>query len=250
YAGRFGRFIAYLLDSVIVTGLFYLTIIILEYFFDIPVENSYFYILMVNLVNPFEATRDQGMLYLLYNYGITGAIWLVYEVVFVLSSLGATPGKRALRMEVVCYKNPGFIKVFIRSIIKIFMIFTVAGVLIEFLVMAFSRKKQTLHDLITATYVIKKKELIQRVLSDEEMLFEEMKKGNIRTYSEQIGYLKSLKRETTYSKKDGSTGVWWMLIFVMLLVPPSYAAKNYDVILDNISNFSEFQDINIYEYLY
>lgn len=250
YAGRFGRFIAYLFDSIIITGLLFIAIIFIEYFFEIPQENTYYHILMVNLYNPFETTKEQGLLYVFYNYGLTGVIWLMYEVLFLVSNLGATPGKLALRMEVVSYKNAGFIKVLIRSILKIFMIFTVVGIFIEFFVMLFNKRKQTLHDLITATYVIKKKQLVQRVMSEEEMLFEELKKGNIRTYSEQIGYLKSLKRGEVAAKNEGGTGVWWMLILVMLLVPPSYVAKNYSIILDSFVEISGLEKLHIDDYLY
>jgi|LSQX01.1.fsa_nt_gb uncharacterized RDD family membrane protein YckC len=235
YAGRFRRFVAYFFDSIIITGLLYLTVMLIEFILKVPSENSFTYLVLMNYFKPLDVSTEQAMQFIMYDYIVKGVIWLLYETLFVFSPLGATPGKLALRMEVVSYRNGNFFKVLIRTIVKIFLIMTIVGVVLEFLVMLFNKKKRTLHDFMAGTYVIKNESEQPNYDKDysKELVMEELNKGNIKTYGEQISYMKSIQKRSVIAKKRDRTGLWWFVIFIMMFVPAAYMAMHYDIIAES-----------------
>lgn len=90
----------------------------------------------------------------LYSVGLDILLALLYTPFFEASELQATPGKALLDMRVVSLTGERitFKKAFIRYLVRI-----VSGLLIcfGFLMMLFTEKKQTLHDLAAETLVVR-----------------------------------------------------------------------------------------------
>ncbi len=90
----------------------------------------------------------------LYSVGLDILLALLYTPFFEASELQATPGKALLDMRVVSMSGGRitFKKAFIRYLVRI-----VSGVLLcfGFLMMLFTEKKQTLHDLAAETLVVR-----------------------------------------------------------------------------------------------
>lgn len=100
---------------------------------------------------------------LIYLDGIDGAIilaWLVvvfsplYFMVFEMSN-GKTPGKKILNIKVVDkeFRDIGFVKALVRNITKFLPLWTVVGALL----IALTKKRQRLGDMLAGTLVIKVK---------------------------------------------------------------------------------------------
>lgn len=90
----------------------------------------------------------------LYSVGLDILLALLYTPFFEASELQATPGKALLNMRVVSMSGERitFKKAFIRYLVRI-----VSGLLLcfGFLMMLFTEKKQTLHDLAAETLVVR-----------------------------------------------------------------------------------------------
>lgn len=80
----------------------------------------------------------------------------VYFILFQSSHLGATPGKMACRLRLVTYDGGrvGFWRATLRFVIKAFISFPFFY--IGVLMVAFTRRKQGLHDLIARTMVVRR----------------------------------------------------------------------------------------------
>jgi len=208
------RFFAYLFDTIIVSGIACTLLLILKLLniFDIRSVAE-------NIVN--------GDFSFFVNYYILCfLIYLVYEVVFLISNLSSTPGKIILDMEIVSYKS-SFLKVFIRAIVKVIESLTCL-VLISGLVAVFTEKKQSIHDLLANTFVVdfdrKSHHLPSRM--DSEEFHEEMKRRGIKTYSEQ----KALAQELFGNSKKTNIGtilssplLWVIVLVVSLIISTIYS---------------------------
>lgn len=174
YSAISRRFWAMFFDNCIISGIFFGLALLLKTF-------------GVSILSLEEmAFGDMsGMLrfYLLYVI-----VFFAYEVGFLSSSLSATPGKIIMEMEVAC-ANASFLKVIIRSLIK--LISNLTGLAIIFYSIAlFNDKKQALHDLIAGSFVIDRESSSNAMdfaneQAKKEALFEEMKSRGMRTFSEQ-----------------------------------------------------------------
>jgi hypothetical protein len=113
----------------------------------------------------------------------------VYEIFFLSSKLSATPGKLTLGLEVVSYNGSNFFKIIIRSLLKVLEMLITPLSFLVFLLSAFNKTKQTLHDKLTNTCVITKESISQTCGTNPQMtleeFFEEMKSRGLRMYSEQ-----------------------------------------------------------------
>lgn len=80
---------------------------------------------------------------------------MVYCVMFEASSFRATPGKRLLRMEVVSLEGGriSHLRALLRFVIKAFLFIPV--LYIGLLMVAFTQRKQGLHDMIAGTLVLR-----------------------------------------------------------------------------------------------
>ncbi|KIH76361.1 hypothetical protein GFER_11740 [Geoalkalibacter ferrihydriticus DSM 17813] len=81
-------------------------------------------------------------------------LWQTYKVFFT-GYCGQTPGKMALRIQVIRHDGAsvGFMRAFVREVVGKF----ISGILfgLGFLMVAFDAQKQGLHDRLATTYVIK-----------------------------------------------------------------------------------------------
>ncbi|HRR05133.1 MAG TPA: RDD family protein [Bacteroidales bacterium] len=213
------RFWAYLFDDIIVMGIYLGILLILKYALNmsIPIDRL------------LERDTTVMKVYLL-SYGL---LYLFYEVFFLSLKVSATPGKMILRLEIVSDKRSSFFKVLLRSLVKVIATLTSILPFIFFVLAAFSEKKQTIHDKLAGTLVMKKN--VSRAVSrevDVEELFEEMKRRGYRTYSEQ----KALTEEL-YGSGNNSSGAsyGWLgaLFFVFAFASCAFfTIDSYAVIED------------------
>jgi uncharacterized RDD family membrane protein YckC len=198
------RFWAYIFDDIIVLGIYLGILLILKY--------------ALNMNIPIDRLLERDPTVMAVYYFSFGLLFLVYELFFLSLKVSATPGKMMLGLEVVTDNGNSFFKVLLRSLVKV--IATVTSILpfIFFLLAAFSEKKQTIHDRIAGTFVIRKN--VSRSAPreiDVEELFEEMKRRGYRTYSEQ----QALAEEMYGSGNNtGSASYGWLggLLFIFAFV--------------------------------
>lgn len=78
---------------------------------------------------------------------------MIYEIYFIGSNWHATPGKRAVKIQVVNEKGEGlsYAKSALRTLNKLFSVITL---IIGYLFIMLHPKKRALHDLLPGTYVI------------------------------------------------------------------------------------------------
>ncbi|WP_167366816.1 RDD family protein [Malonomonas rubra] len=97
-----------------------------------------------------KAPQNLAVLVILFNY----LLGIAYYIVFT-GNCGQTPGKMALRIKVICCDGSqiNYNRAALREVVGKF----VAGIIfaIGYLMIAFDRQKQGLHDKISDTYVIK-----------------------------------------------------------------------------------------------
>jgi uncharacterized RDD family membrane protein YckC len=137
YAGFWFRFLAYIIDSIILS--FGFTIIMS--FWDLLIAES------------FSLVENFYLLFVIYAVSIVG-MWLYYAL-FESSNIQATPGKLALNLKVTDLegKKISFGQATGRHFAKIISSFIFY---IGFFMIGWTAKKQGLHDKIASTYVLKK----------------------------------------------------------------------------------------------
>lgn len=121
YATYWQRLLAYNIDLLILIGLYYLYSLIPLSIFD-----SIAYVL----------------------------IYLLYHIIFELTSWKGSPGKKWMGLCVIEEKHPRILSVAIRNAIKPI---SLALFFCGFVMIHFSKKKQSLHDYVSKTIVISKK---------------------------------------------------------------------------------------------
>jgi len=140
YVGFWSRFIAALIDGIIV-GIFYIIGLIIAFVLGIIIGG---------------ASDDAGGVVFLLSYGITMILAILYYPYMEASESQATIGKQMLGMKVVDLDGNRitFMKAFIRSPIGKFL----SGIILYlgFLIIGFHSRKQGLHDMIAGTYVVPK----------------------------------------------------------------------------------------------
>lgn len=208
-AGIVRRILAYLIDGMIYVGLFFIAVFLIEAIFAIPKENTFFYLAMLCKYKPFDVTSEQLILYLIYYYGLGGTIWLLYEASFLCSRLSATPGKIVLGMEVSYLRQARFLNVILRTLVKLFLIYTGIGIIIEFLVMVFNRERRTLHDLAAGTQV------------------------NI--------------REFKLDQDPPNKGIWWLVIIALLSTIVFFFKTNFYTIMQDTTEIKYSESVDIKE---
>lgn len=185
----FKRFWSYCFDLIIVFGIYVGILLLLEIYANQNVISKLIeeiYNLSskeISLAAIKENTHYMVKVYLAY-----GLLFLIYEVAFISSKISSTPGKSLLNLEVACFKKVSFLKVFIRSIVKVISILIPPLSFFSFLFAAFTKTKQSIHDKINYTYVISTKStshLGSKPKMTREEFFEEMKSRGYTLYSEQ-----------------------------------------------------------------
>ena len=154
YAGFWLRFVAYVIDCII--------IYVVQSFLFIPLLGLLGMSFASQMDNPENMSEAEAI-------GMVGSMMAVAGTTFLLSSIlgilygtlmesskyQATVGKMALGLKVtdVDGKNLDFVKALIRNIGKI-----ISGMIlfIGYIIAGFTEKKQGLHDIIASTLVVKK----------------------------------------------------------------------------------------------
>lgn len=156
YAGFWIRFIASLIDTVIIG---------IPLILFISVISGGEYINIHNFVKAFQAAQDanpQMVMYYLSLHDNTSFTWEVISEILMASIItifwknfrGATPGKRIMGIKIVDVKTFGNIGI-LQSIIRFLgYIVSVIPLCLGFLLIAFLKDKRALHDLLAGTCVI------------------------------------------------------------------------------------------------
>lgn len=166
YAGFWVRVCAFLIDFIIITILFYIQLLfaVLIWKNNLFNNSSYqiltesnnhfvdFYKYQILTENNHPLFRESFVIYVL----ICSLLLVLYYPLFQSSRFEATPGKMFFRMRVVTYdrKRIGFWRALLRYLIKVLISFPV--LCIGVLMVAFTARKEGLHDLIARTVVERK----------------------------------------------------------------------------------------------
>lgn len=145
YAGFWLRFLAYFIDSVIVTIAYYLLIIPLGIVFGVSG--------MFSLES--EEPTGTELVFMVVSMGLSIGISWLYEAVLTSSERQATFGKSAIGLIVT---DVGGARIsFLRATGRYFAKIPSAMILmIGYLMQPFTSKKQALHDILAGTLVVKK----------------------------------------------------------------------------------------------
>lgn len=194
----FRRFWAYYFDNIIVAGIYAGILIVLK---------------MFGVSISLQGVLEQNYTDLVTFYLTYGLLFLVYEISFLCSSLSATPGKLILGLEVVCYNQGSLFKVFIRSLVKVIATLISFVPFIFFLIAAFTENKQSPHDIIASTLVVRKNNAASKKINNINLI-EEMQKRGINTYSEQLALASELNGT---SKNTASASYSWLGLLILVI---------------------------------
>ncbi len=154
YAGFWLRFVAYIIDSIIIGTVYWVMSIPIFAIFGISQANE-----MQNIENMSEA-EAMGMFGTI--MALSGATTFLITIIAILywslmesSKYQATVGKIALGLKVTDMdgKNLDFVKALVRNLCKIISSMIMG---IGYIMAGFTEKKQGLHDIIANTLVVKK----------------------------------------------------------------------------------------------
>lgn len=141
YGGFLRRLGANIIDGIIVN----ICVGLISFF----IKQIYMYYQLYGVSYPNDSISNIFVLWYFIGYWI---IALPYEVFFLASSFQATPGKLFLSMQVVNYD--GHRISYLRSFTRFLASFISAVSVIGYLMVAFTKKKQALHDIMAGTLVI------------------------------------------------------------------------------------------------
>ena len=149
YAGLWRRFAAIFIDGIVGTGIFLLALLAADAIgiFDLSLFFTNY------IVQAQSGYIDYSQYPLLYS---TYFIYLFFYLVVTMSLYGATPGKRFLGIAVISKTDHLRIGI-IRSFFRFILYFISSMLLLPFLTQLFTKKRQTLYDLMVKTIVIKGK---------------------------------------------------------------------------------------------
>lgn len=217
YAKLSRRFFAFYFDTLIVTGIVSVLLLLIK-IFDLGIS--------------YEGILKGDFSYFSRYYILFSLIYLAYEVAFLTSALSSTPGKIILGLEVLSYES-SFLKVFVRSIIKV--IGALPGLIyISGLVAAFNEKKQSIHDLLAKTFVTDLDNRNQSFSSnmDSAEFHEEMIKRGIKTFSQQQALAEEMFGKASKANNNlfNSPLLWVIVLGISIVVSFVYARSiTYEV---------------------
>jgi len=147
YSGFWKRFLGFWIDKIVLSGIIYLICFIIK----IPSSESLIY----SGINPYKLYGNSSNTTAIYVWIFIILLPWIYYAIFESSYLKATPGKIVLGMIVtnVSENKISFGVATIRYFSK-FISFAIIG--IGFLMVAFTKKEQALHDILAKTVVINK----------------------------------------------------------------------------------------------
>ncbi len=226
YVGVFKRFIALLLDLIIVMGLFLLILFAIQFTHILPKENTILSILTSSFKYPFDSLGSNLECLFIY-YIFSAAIWLVYEIFFVCSSFSGTPGKIVLGLEIACYKNASILKAFIRSFTKVISIFSVLGLVIEAYIVSKHRNSQSLHDMASFTLVRRKESESLVESKNIEMIFNDFEEGKLNSFEDIMDLKSRIADNKQNIRENHGTAVSWLIIILAFLASASIITTHF-----------------------
>ena len=162
YAGFWRRYAAVFLDAVLALGIF-LSALLVAGAIGIFDSSLFFANYIVQAQSGYIDYSQNPLLWS--NY----FIFLIFYLVVTMSLYGATPGKRFLGIAVISKTDHLRIGI-IRSFFRFILYFISSMLLLPFLTQLFTKKRQTLYDLMVKTIVIKGK-FVNGELTETEDVF-------------------------------------------------------------------------------
>lgn len=163
YAGFWRRFAAIVIDGIVSFGIFLLALLAADVIgiFDLSL---FFADYMIQAQSGYIDYSQNPLLYSIW------FIFLFFYYAVTMSLYGATPGKRFFSIAVISKNNHLRIGI-IRSVFRFILYFiSTLLLLLPFLTQLFTKKRQTLHDLMVKTIVIKGK-FVNGELTETEDVF-------------------------------------------------------------------------------
>lgn len=228
YTGIWRRIVAFVIDMVLVIGLFVITVYAFDALFNISQNNILFSFLASIGYRSFFTLLQEYKFVLLYYFGIFSALGISYTIFFLKSSISTTPGKLILGLEVSFHKK-NIYYIFLRSLIKILLVASILGIGIEFLFMYIDKKGRTVHDFAAGSEIRLREVTSERVVPKGLWWFVLIALLSLTPY-----YFSSKKAEDSYTEVKYSEvisinqvgrelyeGVWangknWTLIFTYI----------------------------------
>lgn len=237
YVGAFKRLLALIIDNIIFTGFCIICYVIINTLFAPQWENSYFHIARLRGYVPLNLTSYQENLFILY-YGMIIVVQLIFETLFVYSPLSGTPGKILMNIEVSCYRNASFLKVLIRTLTKVIALYTGISI-IEFFVIVFNKKKQSIHDMLASTVVNYKESSFIDTKTQRDIIIQQLDSGFIKTYDEILELKESLPQPKSIVQSSSNSRIWWLLVIAMIFVTVGFNKTTYKTIIQNVREITQ-----------
>ena len=153
YNSIWRRTFANIIDVVLLIGLFAIAVFIKDTIFNSTGEIEFFSVLASFGYLPLEVLFQDYQYTLLCYLGIYFVIWLLYECLFLYSPFSATPGKHIFGLEISFHKKSVYY-ILLRTIIKICLIISILGIILEFLLIYLDKKGRSVHDLAASSQLV------------------------------------------------------------------------------------------------
>lgn len=163
YKDMWRRIVACVIDMLLLTGLFIITVYAFDALFNISQDNSLFSFLASISYQSFFRLLLEYKFVLLYYFGIFSGLGILYTIFFLNSSISATPGKLILGLEVSFHKK-NIYYIFLRSLLKILFVASILGIIIEFLFMYIDKKGRTVHDIVAGSEIRLREDTSEKVI--------------------------------------------------------------------------------------
>jgi uncharacterized RDD family membrane protein YckC len=153
YNSIWRRTFANIIDVVLLIGLFAIAVFIKDTIFNSTGEIEFFSVLASFGYLPLEVLFQDYQYTLLCYLGIYFVIWLLYECLFLYSPFSATPGKHIFGLEISFHKKSVYY-ILLRTIIKICLIISILGIILEFLLIYLDKKGRSVHDFAASSQLV------------------------------------------------------------------------------------------------
>jgi uncharacterized RDD family membrane protein YckC len=153
YAGFWRRFVGYYVDYMIISIMILIVVTIFSKFFNYDLLSAVLASKILN-IELSQGAIWRGVTMLITSVGLYFVIWTVYYCSFEVSKLQATPGKYIVGIKVTDLNGEKI--TFNRALIRrLSAILSTLVFFIGYLFSAFTEKKQTFHDILANTLVVK-----------------------------------------------------------------------------------------------
>jgi len=154
YRGIWRRAFAYIIDVFLLIGLFAIVAFMKDTFCSSTAEVDFFTLVASLRYMPLEVLVLDYQYTILGYLGVYVLIWLLYECCFLYLPVSATPGKNILGLEISFHKKSVY-NIFLRTIIKICLIISILGLVLEFLFVHLDKKGRSVHDFAVGSQLVR-----------------------------------------------------------------------------------------------